>query len=247
MKRFGLLTLLAIATAIINCSALRAKAAEPIPHSARQISAIVLWIYDGDTIKVRQPDGTEAKVRYESIDAPELNSPDGAPEPWSREAAEANRSLVEGKTVLLELDERRKDKYGRMLAYVFVEGLFVNAELVRKGLARVRTYPPNIRHRPRLLAAQREARHNRAGIWESFSGHTDVLPKNTPGEARPSALPSSSGKQEKRYVASRRSKVFHRASCRHAKMIKAKNLVTFSTLDEAVRSGRRKCKACFKE
>jgi len=247
MKRFGLLIFLAIATAIMSCSALSVEAADPIPHSAERFPVKVLWIYDGDTIKVRQPDGTEAKVRYEGIDAPELNPPDEAPEPWSIEAADANRTLVEGRTVLLELDERRKDKYGRMLAYVFVDGLFVNAELVRKGYARVRTYPPNIRHRPGLLAAQREARRNRKGIWESFSGHADVLPKNTPGEARPSTAPSISGEQEHHYVASLRSKVFHRPSCPNAKEIKPKNLLSFSTFGEAERSGRRKCKTCFKE
>ncbi len=247
MKRFDLLILLAIATAIISCSALHAEAADPIPHSARQIPAKVLWIYDGDTIRVRQADGTEVEVRYEGIDTPELGPPDKTPEPWSREAAEANRILVEGKTVLLELDERRKDKYGRMLAYVFVEGLFVNAELVRKGYAHARTYLPNIRYRPELLAAQREARKNMVGIWESFSDDDEALQIKRTDQVQASTMPSISGNQEKRYTASLRSKVFHRASCQHAKKIKAKNLLTFSTLDEAVRSGRRKCKACFKE
>jgi micrococcal nuclease len=103
---------------------------------------------------------------------PETHRPDKLPEYCGREAFEANRRLVAGKTVRLEFDERRRDKFGRLLAYVYVESLFVNAELIRQGYARVTTYRDNRRHHDDFARLQQDAVAARRGMW---GGCTDVL------------------------------------------------------------------------
>ncbi len=87
-------------------------------------------------------------------------------EPFGKEAAEANRKLVDGKTVRLEFDVQQVDRYNRLLAYVFLEeGTFVNAWLVENGYAMVMTVPPNVKYQELFLKLQREAREARRGLW----------------------------------------------------------------------------------
>jgi micrococcal nuclease len=86
-------------------------------------------------------------------------------EPGGREAAEVNRRLVAGRLVRLELDVQARDRYGRLLAYVWVGDTMVNAELVRLGYAQVMTVPPNVRHQALFLALQRDARSAHRGLW----------------------------------------------------------------------------------
>lgn len=116
-------------------------------------------VIDGDTIEVLGG----GRVRYIGIDTPELRPV----EAWAEAAAAANRELVEQRMVRLEMDVQERDRYGRVLAYVWVDGLLVNDELVRLGYAQVSTYPPNVRYQERLLAAEREARTAGRGLWGS--------------------------------------------------------------------------------
>ncbi len=82
------------------------------------------------------------------------------------EASEANRKLVDGKTVRLVFDVQQLDKYGLTLAYVYLEdGTFVNAWLVKNGYAMVLTIPPNVKHEGLFLKLQWEAREARRGLW----------------------------------------------------------------------------------
>jgi len=99
----------------------------------------VIEVIDGDTIVI---EGGE-RVRYIGIDAPEMGPP---PEPFAVEAWQTNRELVEGKAVRLERDVSATDRYGRLLCYVYVDATFVNAELVRQGLARARAYHPDTKY-----------------------------------------------------------------------------------------------------
>ena len=124
----------------------------------------VVSIVDGDTIMVRIGDRTEI-VRYLGMNTPELRHPTLEEEPGGREAAEANRRLVEGRTVRLELDVQERDRYGRLLAYVSFGDMMINAELVAQGYARVMTIPPNVRHQKLFLKLQREARLLQLGLW----------------------------------------------------------------------------------
>jgi len=127
------------------------------------VEGTVVRVVDGDTIHVKVGDYVE-KVRYIGMNTPEIHHPTKGEQPGGREAAEMNRRLV-GKRVRLELDVRSRDRYGRLLAYVWVGELMVNAELVRLGYAQVMTVPPNVRHQELFVKLQREAREAGRGLW----------------------------------------------------------------------------------
>lgn len=129
-----------------------------------RLHAVVIRVIDVDAIEVRIGDRVE-QVRYIGISAPELLDPSRGPEPYRGAAREANRRLVEGKAVHLELGIQERDRKGALLAYVYVDGQFVNAELLRQGLAEVATLPPNVGHRQEFILLQRHARQTREGLW----------------------------------------------------------------------------------
>ncbi len=136
----------------------------PVPPPIKpptEFTALCTRVIDGDTIVI---DGGE-RVRYIGMDTPETEGD----EPGAEAATEANRELVEGRTVRLVLDVEHRDQYGRLLAYVYVDGVFVNADLVRQGLAQIATYPPNVRHEAEFLRLQQEAREARRGIWAEIT------------------------------------------------------------------------------
>jgi micrococcal nuclease len=119
---------------------------------------LVTRVIDGDTIEIEGG----YRVRYIGIDAPERS------EAYYWEALQANRTLVEGKRVRLERDVENLDRYGRLLRYVWVDGTFVNAQLVRLGCARARAYPPNLKYQNYLLEMEREAQEQELGLWASI-------------------------------------------------------------------------------
>lgn len=122
---------------------------------------MVQRVVDGDTIIVSL-NGKEEKVRYIGMDTPELDPP----ECYGFEAQRFNRSLVEGKEVYLEGDEEDRDRYSRLLRYVWLaEGRMVNLILVEEGYARAVSFPPNIRYAERFKRAEDSARKERKGIW----------------------------------------------------------------------------------
>lgn len=140
-----------------------------LPEAPRSLSGTVVGLVDGDTIRVRV-NGRIEKVRYIGINTPETHHPTKGRQPGGLEAAEANRRLVAGKPVRLEPDVQLRDRYGRLLAYVWVrhgdgDEVMVNAELVRLGYAQVMTIPPNVRHAGTFGALQRQARQERRGLW----------------------------------------------------------------------------------
>lgn len=132
--------------------------------SAREMEGTDVRIVDGDTIHV-QIGSTIEKVRYIGVNTPEVHHPAKGEEPGGREASEVNRQLVAGKRVRLQLDVQERDRYGRILAYVWVGDLMVNAEMVRQGYAQVMTIPPNVRYQDLFLKLQRDAREAGRGLW----------------------------------------------------------------------------------
>jgi len=118
----------------------------------------VARVIDGDTIII----ATGHRVRYIGIDTPEVYP---EREALGTEARQANRQFVEGKKIRLEQDVSDTDKYGRLLRYVYVDDLFVNAELVRQGLAEAKAYPPDTKYQDLLTQLEREARQAGRGIW----------------------------------------------------------------------------------
>ena len=139
----------------------------------------VLRVVDGDTIKIETgKSGQYIGVRYIGVDTPETVDPRKPVEYFGQEAAEYNSKLVEGKSVRLEFDVQKRDKYKRLLAYVFLpDGTFVNAELVKNGYARVATYPPNVKHQDLFLKLEREARENNRGLWGNESPSPEPDPR----------------------------------------------------------------------
>ena len=119
---------------------------------------MVTRVIDGDTVVI----DTGQRVRYIGIDTPEVYP---QPEAGGMEAWQANRQLVEGKKVRLERDVSETDKYGRLLRYVYVDDVFVNAELVRLGLAEAKAYPPDIKYQDYLEEMEAEARAAGRGMW----------------------------------------------------------------------------------
>ena len=133
-------------------------------HASSLAEALVVRVVDGDTIHVRV-DGHLEKVRYIGVNTPEVHHPSKGEEPGGREAHAVNRRLVEGKRVRLELDVQSRDRYGRLLAYVWIGDTMINAELLRLGYAQVMTVPPNVRHQALFLKLQRDARQSNRGLW----------------------------------------------------------------------------------
>ena len=136
-----------------------------LPHEAA-----VRRVIDGDTIQLS--DGQ--LVRYIGIDAPETRRREGArwveaPEPFGPEATQANRRLVEGQRVRLEYDVQTHDRYGRLLAYVYVGERMINADLVEGGYATTLTIPPDVRFAERFQALAATARREKRGLWRAAS------------------------------------------------------------------------------
>jgi micrococcal nuclease len=138
---------------------------KPSPPELENILKVI-WVTGGDTIQLCCVFGNLVKVRYIGIDSLETHHSVRGVEPYGTEASEANRKLVDGKTVTLEFDVQQQDKYGRTLAYVYLEdGTFVNAWLVENGYAQVMTVRPNVKHESLFLRLQREAREAKRGLW----------------------------------------------------------------------------------
>ncbi len=123
----------------------------------------VLRVIDGDTIVV-QLNGVEQTVRYIGIDTPEPYAHE-EPDCYSQEASLRNQELVENKIVTLSADYGDKDKYGRLLRYVYIDDVFVNELLVTEGFAKSMTIKPNTTHASKFIKLETQARENNLGLW----------------------------------------------------------------------------------
>lgn len=146
------------------------------PVQARAVNSLyVSYTIDGDTIKLS--DGEH--VRLIGIDTPESRYNDKTMRDSKRSKKDINtilgmgklaskftRGLVQGKPVRLEFDVEKRDRYGRLLAYVYLEdGTFVNAKIVEEGYAQVMTISPNVKYADLFLKLQNEAREKRKHLW----------------------------------------------------------------------------------
>jgi micrococcal nuclease len=121
-------------------------------------------VIDGDTIAVEK-NGKKEKVRLIGVDTPETVHPSKPVEYFGKEASEFTRKKVEGKRVNLEYDRQSRDKYGRLLAYVYIEdGTFLNAEIIRQGYGFAYTRYP-FKYLDDFRQYEREARENDRGLW----------------------------------------------------------------------------------
>lgn len=120
-------------------------------------------IIDGDTFVL----DNGIKVRLIGVDTPETVHPKKEVQYFGKEASAFTKKLIDGKKVRLEYDVQKYDRYGRLLAYVYLEdGTFLNAELVKQGYANVSTFPPNVKYEQLFINLQKEARENNRGLWQ---------------------------------------------------------------------------------
>ena len=136
----------------------------------------VARVVDGDTLKLENGE----RVRLIGIDTPELHESQklyrdsqrsgqdaGTIQALGKRAYAFTKSLVEDKFVALEFDVERHDKYGRLLAYVYLkDGTFVNAEIVKQGYANLMTIPPNVKYADLFKQLYKEAREQNRGLWK---------------------------------------------------------------------------------
>jgi micrococcal nuclease len=145
----------------------------------------VVRVIDGDTVEI---EGGE-RVRYIGIDTPETVDPRKPVQCFGVEASKKNKEMVEGKMVRLEKDITDRDKYNRLLRYVWVGDVFVNLELVKQGFAYSYSYPPDIKYQDRIVKAQEEARGAKRGLWNSCPAvapaetQVPVSQENNPGDS----------------------------------------------------------------
>ncbi len=171
----------------------------------------VRYVIDGDTVVL----DSGVHVRLIGIDTPEKDRP------YYSEAKEFNRKLVEGKPARLDYDIEKTDRYGRTLAYLYLEdGTFVNAEMIRSGYANLYTFPPNLKHTEEFLALQREARQAGRGLWSLKTSLSSF------------------------YLSSARGHTFHRPECKFAKKIGKRNRVHLAGRDKALDRGLAPCRNC---
>lgn len=147
----------------------------PHPAIAGNEQVYVSRVVDGDTLKL----SNRERVRLIGVDTPELHYSDKLVrdarktgrdvktiQALGAKASAFTKALCEGKKVRLEFDVEKHDRYGRLLAYVYLEdGTFVNAKIIEEGYAQVMTIPPNVKYADRFLELQRKARESRKGLW----------------------------------------------------------------------------------
>jgi|SRR6188472_2354654 len=127
----------------------------------------VVRVVDGDTIQVRLEGGRTERVRYIGIDTPESVKPGTPVQCFAKKASHFNAGLVAGRDVTLKTDAEERDRYGRLLAYVYAGPEFVNRELVARGYARTLTIPPNVAHADEFARLARRAREAGLGLWRA--------------------------------------------------------------------------------
>jgi len=162
-RRWARVVALVLAAAIVDVAAFGTRA-----HGDSATRARVAWVVDGDTVRV-EAGGHTITVRLIGVDTPEVadrHDPSVPPQPFACEAAAFTRRTLMGKSVRLEYESHERfDRYGRTLAYVFLDdGTFFNRELVRDGYARAYTHFP-FRYRKLFRADESAARRAGRGLW----------------------------------------------------------------------------------
>ncbi len=146
----------------------RNSSSSPSDPSTEYQFVNIIRVIDGDTFVIFNIYGSEEKIRFIGINAPESrNSGKKKKEEFGEESKKYLTDLLKGAKVRLEFDVQRIDRYGRTLAYVYLEnGTFLNEYLVKMGYAQVATYPPNVKYKELFIEVQRYAREHKTGLWK---------------------------------------------------------------------------------
>ncbi len=179
-------------------------------HATKEntLPAKVDRVVDGDTLKVTV-ENREETIRLLLVDTPETKHPTKPVQPFGPEASKFAKDILEGKEIGLELDVSERDKYGRLLAYVWIGDKMFNEMLLEKGLARVAyIYQPNVKYVDQFKEIQRNAQEKGVGIW-SIEDYIleDGFNESTPES--PSPKPISDRCQIKGNITSKGEKIYH--------------------------------------
>ncbi|MGI5891360.1 MAG: stalk domain-containing protein [Bacillota bacterium] len=193
----------------------------------------IIKVIDGDTIEIDY-NGTPEKVRLIGIDTPESVHPDEQRNvPYGKIAADFTKNQLQGEEVELEFDVQKRDKYNRLLAYVYLNGKMFNKILLEQGHAAVATFPPNVKYVDDFIALEKTAQAKGIGIWETYGNQA-----SNSGEKN--NMPTKSGT----YMGSLSSDKFHDSECAYALKIKEENRIFFATIEEARQKGYTACSVC---
>lgn len=125
----------------------------------------VTRVVDGDTIIIDY-NGTEERIRMIGIDTPESVHPNKEKNTeFGKTVSNFTKENLENKYVKIELDVQERDKYGRLLAYVYLDDVMYNKTLLAEGYAKIATYPPNVKYVDDFTKIQKEAKNNQKGLW----------------------------------------------------------------------------------
>jgi len=210
----------------------------------------VTRVVDGDTIVVNYH-GTYEKVRLLCVDTPESVHRDKKRNvPMGKVASKYTRSRLMGKYVDLEFEGKRRGHYGRLLAYVFVDGVNFNVELARQGLSPYYTkYGLSQKYDQEFREAERYARKHELNIWGDpglANKYLRLKSKWGQKKSRITAVPPTIPVQAQScvYIGNKLSHKFHRPDCRYVKKISPGNRTCFDSREEAINMGYTPCKVC---
>jgi len=169
----------------------------------------VVRVVDGDTIEV-EINGKTEPVRYIGIDTPETVDPRKPVQCFGVEASKKNKELVDGKMVRLEKDITDRDKYNRLLRYVWLGSTLINQVLVERGYAKSYSYPPDVKYQDKFVTAEREARENKLGLWTACGFEATAT---TPATAQTSSSASNPSCTIKGNISASGEKIYHMQGC----------------------------------
>ncbi|MPM62259.1 hypothetical protein SDC9_109125 [bioreactor metagenome] len=222
----------------------------PVPQATpAQATYKIVRIVDRDTLVINY-NGVEEKVRLIGVDTPESVHPDATKNnEFGKIASDFSKNYLDGKEVTLELDAQERDQYGRILAYVYINGVMYNKTLLQEGMAKVATYPPNVKYVDDFKALEKSARENNKGLWaysnDSTSISTPAAPVVTPNNSTSSNqyTDESGNGLIKGNISSSGEKIYHMPGMRDyskTKIDTSKGEQWFKTEQEAIDAGFRK-------
>ncbi len=165
LRVVSLLTTLALS---VGCTRPARPSTATLPDGEQGLVATIERVVDGDTVRLNLAGSGTESARLLGIDTPESVKPDSPVECYGPEASTHTADLLPpGTQVLIQRDREARDRYGRLLVYLWrqEDGLFVNRALLLDGYASVLSISPNTTRRAELAAAERHARQRGVGLW----------------------------------------------------------------------------------
>lgn len=219
---------------------------EPAPaaDAPKVTQGVVSRVVDGDTAVITVA-GVSEKVRFIGINTPESTT---RHEPFGEEASAYTKKALSGRTVFVETDVELRDKYGRLLAYIWLEkplspsnaevrAKMFNAKLLLDGYAEQATYPPNVRYVELFSAYANRARKAGVGLW-GLAVEEDAGSGSSAGES------GGSGGSATGYIGNRNTFKFHYPACSSVGDMNPANKVPLSTRAQAIAGGYVPCQRC---